>query len=1602
MARGRLDFHLSVLERFGIRSLNSLGTFNLSGAIAARPGVVIPPGNLSVAPSLIQVVPLGILRPQEVPRRGRTVPMGPGFVEAKVLPLLELPTPARVSAGTLSRALPGQSLRSVAFAQAAREVLLNVAYFAAQTLVLADNTTVVLQYPHQYLTLIAEKIIVGQNVTFTYERPNPASAVESYPPGSKPGKPAQPPAPEESVGTPGTQGTSGRHGGIGWAGTSAPEIELWTLDLQGSPRFDLTGQDGGDGGRGEDGGDGGDGSDGRSEAYDFLGFCARAAGGGGDGGPGGNSGNGGRGGPGGRGGRLSIYAPEPVLIRYASGGFNINTQGGDGGRGGAGGTPGAGGQGGRLGPHPKRCVPSEDRFDGRSGPMGQPGAPGSDGSHGDQHPRPVQFVPISEDEFQLKLTDPALISAAPSQAIAGTTVTVNALRLANDDNLVLDGVLLPATMLADTLLTFTVPAVRGGSRALQIVRSNGRRSNLLSFYVLPQVSAVGTGGRISPGSWVTVTGSGFAEGARVRINGEDMADTTFVNASTLNFTLRRPTNTADNPDGELGLLRVILADGTSSNEVSFTIDTLRILVLGDSVAWGQGLREQEKYSTLVAATLAARNGGIKSYTSMLAHSGATIGAGDSTVLPAVAGEVPTSYPTALQQLDSYTGAPDAVDLVMITAGINDVNIRTVVNPLNTPSDFTSAIEQYSHKDLRALLSQVVARFPNATIVTTGYYPILSDESDLLLVSAFLVAVGISIASLPGGVLSTLLVPKIATNCRAFHEQSTIAIQAAIDDVNDMLPSPRILFADPGFTASNAALASTPFVFGINADLSPQDGVAGERGGQCDLNSDRADGFQCKRASIGHPNPTGARAYADAIIAALDRGFVDESAGLPPFPPNFLWGVATSATQNEGDITNNDWAVFTDSPAIRERVRKLSATGGNPITLVSPGEALGHSDLAVLGADLDQATQLGINTFRFSVEWARIQPAPAAHPDALTDADVNLDAVTYYDRLLDTLESQGNITPVISLNHLSLPDWVLTPPRDSTILSAVGLPTASGEDADFKRSLRGWENEATVAAYLEFVRYLVTRWKDRVRWWLTVNEPVGSMVGLGYIAGIWPPGFTGDGARAKAAHFNLIRAHARAYELIKSINADAMVGFAHAMLHAKVTTTASDTLLGDQEAARNQFDYFYNWHFLDAVINGQVDMAIHRRPQNRNYLQGQALADFFGFAIDEENPWRSHCDFIGLNYYRSVYVFADALVSLSAGFSGGRFENNLRTSRQPHQILNDLGWEVSPGGFGELLHQLHERYQLPILITENGIPQAIDKHRGPYIIAHLEQLLRAIADGVDVRGYLYWTLADNWELQEGYRPEARFGLLTVNRDDAARPRSLTPGAEALQYIISRGNLAGAAEVFGTITPQGDRVRPPLRSPAFFTGTLGKEPITLWLHSDPAGGISGGMQQMMQGTRRLHTIVGAVSPEAGSLVLMSREPEGTPELMLTGRWQKQDGSLVLTGESETETPWTLTQDPLMGDWLGAEPFPRLRLMRTPGKPDEWMGLWLPDELPRAWQPLAVTVDGMEVTLEGPGRRFRGRRQGDQLVGEWTNFLFGGSSPWSARRVTDDLGL
>jgi beta-glucosidase len=521
---------------------------------------------------------------------------------------------------------------------------------------------------------------------------------------------------------------------------------------------------------------------------------------------------------------------------------------------------------------------------------------------------------------------------------------------------------------------------------------------------------------------------------------------------------------------------------------------------------------------------------------------------------------------------------------------------------------------------------------------------------------------------------------------------------------------------------------------------------------------------------------------------------------------FLWGVATSSYQVEGGISNNDWHYFTRSDPIKKRISSLTKPsifykGRSQIHLQPAGEAVKFWEPKYYENDFLLAKSIGMNAFRISLEWSRIQPKKD---------EWNQEALDHYKNMLRSMRKAG-LTPIVTLNHFTLPLWVLTPPNTiaknivQQILPSPLRDAPIGEPVStdsYWNSLRGWENYATVEAFVKFTERMVVELKDQVDYWITINEPVASIVGLGYIAALSPPGFFLDGRRAKVALHNLIEAHIQAYDKITElddVDADGdgiskRVGFGHLMMFivpAKPNNIIAARMNNNNQAANNA-SYFLNYYFLNAVVNGEEDL---------NYLNTLRIHDKTSKNFIIHDNWKNKVDFIGLNYYRRIHLYHSIVVALSsARFIGGAFINDInektrnrkKSSSSSYGILNDLGWEIYPQGIYQLIMWLKDKYAKPILVTENGIADKDDKYRAPFIVAHIRQIKRAIDNGANVIGYLHWSLMDNYEWQESYRREAKFGLFRIDTGsendvtDQGRQqylvRQITKGAEALKLII----------------------------------------------------------------------------------------------------------------------------------------------------------------------------------------------------------------------------
>jgi len=267
---------------------------------------------------------------------------------------------------------------------------------------------------------------------------------------------------------------------------------------------------------------------------------------------------------------------------------------------------------------------------------------------------------------------------------------------------------------------------------------------------------------------------------------------------------------------------------------------------------------------------------------------------------------------------------------------------------------------------------------------------------------------------------------------------------------------------------------------------------------------------------------------------------------------------------------------------------------------------------------------------------------------------------------------------------------------------------------------GWTSAGAAVHFERYVRSIVEQLAPYVDFWMTINEPTSTSFNA-YLFGGWPPARRADLRGAYRQLDTMAEAHRLAAAVIRAHDPGAQVGFADMLMDLRVDNPRSWW----QRRVREWMDEFANHRFCDSV--------------------------------------RDSLDFIGVQYYNTLRV-------------GWR---PYRPGGLPDRPLTDVGWNIVPGGLGAVTQACWERHHLPIYITENGIADASDTLRGPFIVEHLRSLAEAIERGADVRGYLHWSLLDNFEWAYGYGP--RFGLVAV--DYETQERTPRPSAYLYRQIIA---------------------------------------------------------------------------------------------------------------------------------------------------------------------------------------------------------------------------
>ena len=431
---------------------------------------------------------------------------------------------------------------------------------------------------------------------------------------------------------------------------------------------------------------------------------------------------------------------------------------------------------------------------------------------------------------------------------------------------------------------------------------------------------------------------------------------------------------------------------------------------------------------------------------------------------------------------------------------------------------------------------------------------------------------------------------------------------------------------------------------------------------------------------------------------------EAAADFVSLPPGFVLGAATAAYQIEGAAgedgrTPSIWDTFSHTPG--------KIVGGD-----TGDVACDHYHR--MPEDIASMAELGLHAYRFSVSWTRVLPHGAS--------TVNPAGIDFYSRLVDELLAHG-ISPYLTVYHWDLPQEL--------------------------QDTGGWTNRETAYRFAEFASVLGDRLGDRVATWITLNEPLCSSY-LGHLVGVHAPGHTNADEAFVAIH-HLLLGHGLAVPALRANTGPAPVGITLNLAAVRPVSERAE----DLDAARN----------VDALSNRVFLEPLHHGRYPADLIADTAAMTDWAFVLDDDlHVIAAPIDIMGVNYYQPTVVRAAA-----AG------EERLPGSDRATQVpaigpTTAMDWTIDATGLRDVLLRMHHDWpDLPLLVTENGAAfddvvedgAVHDARRTAYLREHLSAVASAIAAGADVRGYLVWSLLDNFEWAWGF--DKRFGIVRVDYD-----------------------------------------------------------------------------------------------------------------------------------------------------------------------------------------------------------------------------------------------
>ncbi|MFP7335635.1 6-phospho-beta-glucosidase [Shouchella clausii] len=448
---------------------------------------------------------------------------------------------------------------------------------------------------------------------------------------------------------------------------------------------------------------------------------------------------------------------------------------------------------------------------------------------------------------------------------------------------------------------------------------------------------------------------------------------------------------------------------------------------------------------------------------------------------------------------------------------------------------------------------------------------------------------------------------------------------------------------------------------------------------------------------------------------------------------FLWGGATAANQFEGA-----WNKGGKGPSTADMMTGGTHTTPRRITPVLEEGTYYPSHEAVdfyghYKEDIKMLAEMGFKVFRMSINWSRIYPNG-------DDLEPNEEGLTFYDNVFAELEKY-NIEPLVTISHYETP---------------FGLT----------KKFNGWASREVIDCYVRYCETIFNRYKDKVKYWLTFNEinvltiPGTAFSGAGILLDEkneveFSADHDNEQLRFQALHHQFV-ASARAVKIGHSINPNFKIGCMIAYMCNYPHTCNPDDMLLTQH--RTQIN---NMFCSDVQVRGYYPGYAKR------YLKDNGIK--IKMEVDDEATLKDGCvDFYSFSYYMSLVVSHNPQED---GVGG----NLMGGIRNPYLKTSDWGWQIDPKGLRYTLNEIYDRYQIPVMIVENGLGavdiveedgSVNDDYRIEYLRDHIIQMKEAVKDGVDLMGYTMWGCIDLVSVSTG-EMKKRYGFIYVDKDNEGK-------------------------------------------------------------------------------------------------------------------------------------------------------------------------------------------------------------------------------------------